>query len=79
MFNVKSKIDLFEAQKNKEKKPMEDSVYFPVMIVKGQESYPALFTKHQIDVAIERADKNPEDAPYKENLIKGFFKKLFKR
>jgi len=77
---MKSKIFLEEEVKNKERRFGSDSFYIPVIIV-NTDGYngtpsekPALFTNSQIDVATERAARNPEDIP--EDIT--FFEHLMK-
>jgi|TARA_E500000318_G_scaffold22530_1_gene22949 hypothetical protein len=64
------KIQLVE---NKERKFGAAEEYFAVWVenTKGKE-YPLLFTDRELRVAIDRAEKNPEDIP-----VKGFFTDLF--
>jgi len=55
---------LFEKEKveNKDRKFGAALEYFPVKFVTtSNENINALFTKHEIDQAIDRAKRNPED------------------
>jgi len=71
---MKSIIHLTESVVNKDKKFAANDTYYPCRVefndgLVGN----ALFTKNQIEVAIERASKNPEDIPEKtfwESLIR---------
>lgn len=58
---------------NKDKKFGAADQYFAVWVEnsKGKE-FPLLFTEREINIAIDRANKNPEDVP-----VKGFFTDLF--
>lgn len=59
---MKSKIYTEEAVENTERKFGECMEYVPVMV----DNKPALFTRYQIDQAIARAERQPEDIPGKE-------------
>jgi len=75
MSKVKSEINMNEAVDNKEHKFGEADVYFPCYINTAEGTVAALFTKDQLEVAIERATKNIEDIdPGKEG---GLFDWLF--
>lgn len=56
---IKSKIFTSEQAENIDRKFGEEINYFPCMI----DNRPALFTRYQIDEAICRAERNPEDIP----------------
>jgi len=58
---------------NKDKKFGAAHEYYAVWVqnTKGKE-YPLLFTERELRVAIDRAEKNPEDIP-----VKGFLTDLF--
>jgi len=58
---------------NTEKKFGAADEYFAVWVqnTKGKE-FPLMFTERELRIAIERAEKNPEDVPKK-----GFFTDLF--
>jgi len=66
----KSVIYTSEAVKNTQRSHMENKVYFYVTIyfdrnprVPNPTPVPAMFTHHQLRVAVERAKANPEDIP----------------
>lgn len=61
MDGIKSTIILSEIIENKEASKRAKSHYLPVYIVDGDICELAFFTDDQINVAIERATKNPED------------------
>ncbi len=70
---MKSKIHLAEKVENKDRRFGSQLEYFPVMVAySGGETSPALFTKSQIEKAIARAERNPEDIPGE-----SFWEKLF--
>ena len=58
---------------NKDKKFGAADEYYAVWVenTKGKE-FPLLFTERELNIAIDRAEKNPEDIPKK-----GFFTDLF--
>lgn len=61
---MKSKIDLNEGVDNKERKFGSTLKYYPAHVIdKDGNELNALFTKDQIDTAIQRALINPEDIP----------------
>ena len=67
-------IYLKEKVENKERKFGSVLTYYPCTIEFGNgEKEKALFTKNQIEVALERGLDNPEDFPKK----KSFWSKLF--
>lgn len=67
MVKVKSVIDISEVLKNSKIKTKNESTkYFPVY-VDGDNPRWALFTRHEIDKAMKRATKNPEDIAYLEH------------
>lgn len=59
---ITSTIILAEEVENLEKHRLANSTYFPCYIKVSEDStVPALFTKHELDNAMTRAKKNPED------------------
>lgn len=71
---VHSKIDKNESVENRDRKFGADPFYFPAYVTKHTgEVVPALFTAEQINVAIERAKKNPEDVQAKATWIDTIF------
>ena len=59
---VRSAIRLAERLPNRQPKFGAQPTYFPVTVVaQNGKKIRALFTENQIDVAIERAYRNPED------------------
>jgi len=70
---VKSKIYQSEKVENKDRKFGENPYYFPAMMhdINGSQ-FPALFTNDQIQVAIDRATRNPEDIE-----TKSFLERIF--
>ena len=69
MSNIEGEVILSEMVNNTEHKFGEQSSYFPVnVIMENGETIPALFTKDQIDTAVERAARNPEDIPKDESF-----------
>jgi hypothetical protein len=60
---MKSTIYADKVVKNKQSKTASRSQYYPCLIVAGSLVHTALFTRNQLDTAIERAGKNPEDVP----------------
>ncbi len=58
-----SKILMTEKVENKERKFGSQLEYYPCKIITPSGEANALFTKNQIEVAIERAARNPEDIP----------------
>lgn len=63
---MKSKIYLKEIVNNKDRKFGSTLAYYPIRIEDEDGVVAnALFTKSQIDKAIIRADRNPEDIPDK--------------
>lgn len=63
---MKSKIDLTEKVKNKDRRFGSAAEYFPVMVhTEIGDQKEALFTADQIRVAVDRAKENPEDLPRK--------------
>ena len=77
MKEIISALDMTEMVENTLHKFGEGKEYFPCYITTTDGfQVPALFTEHQIDEAIERAEKNPEDI--KEDTIeKTFWEILF--
>ncbi len=72
---MKSKIYADEYVKNKESKPAAGNHYYPCKIVINNNTYKGLFTRNQLDVAIARAVRNPEDFP-KETFWNKFWEKF---
>ena len=71
---MKSKLLIEEKVDNDERVFGSNPVYYPAMIINRDESKtPALFTTDQIETAIERAIKNPEDISEKESFLKRLF------
>ena len=60
---MKNVIDTNENVENKERKFGSCLNYIPVMIKIDGKSKEALFTMHELQIAIERAKRNPEDIP----------------
>jgi len=63
---MESRIVIDEVVENTERKFGSDTKYYPCKIeISGKLGYSenALFTRNQIDEAIERAERNPEDIP----------------
>jgi len=65
---MKSKIYADEVVKNKQGKTTSRSRYYPCLIIAGSLIHTALFTRNQLDTAIERAGKNPEDVPVEQSF-----------
>ena len=72
---MKSKIYADEVVKNKQSKTFSKSQYYPCTIITGGVTHNALFTRQQLDIAIDRAWRNPEDVPvalsFWEKLLSG--------
>jgi hypothetical protein len=67
MAKIEGELKTNEKVSNKERRFGESIDYFPVYITTdGDEPVPALFTGNQIKVAIDRAKKNMEDMPSKD-------------
>jgi hypothetical protein len=61
---IQSKLILAEAVPNSRRRTSGAKEYFPVMVVHPQgHVLPALFSAHQLKVAMDRAKEQPEDAP----------------
>jgi hypothetical protein len=74
MSKVKSKVLLEEEVLNTERKFGSDTKYFPAYVkFTDGEHLPAMFTLDQIEDAIERANKNPEDMPKMHKKFLGIF------
>ncbi|MDR2219741.1 MAG: hypothetical protein LBE24_04080 [Methylobacillus sp.] len=54
-------IDLGKAIRNREHKFGESDSYFLCDVIRNGERLPALFTREQVNTALARADRNPED------------------
>ena len=50
-----------EQIKNLDAKRRSNDIYFRVLVWTGMSYQNLLLTKHQLDVAMDRASKNPED------------------
>ncbi len=50
-----------EQVKNLDAKRSSNDIYFRVLVWTGMSYQNLLLTKHQLDVAMDRATKNPED------------------
>jgi hypothetical protein len=50
-----------EQVKNLDAKRSSNDIYFRVLVWTGMSYQNLLLTKHQLDVAMDRASKNPED------------------
>lgn len=72
---IESKIDMSEEVLNKDRTFGSNTCYYPAYIVisEGKE-VPALFTMAQLNIAMERANRNPEDMPKESG---NFFSWLF--
>lgn len=76
---MESQIRTDERVDNKNRKFGSSLIYYPVIIIDdvGKKA-PALFTIHQIEEAMARADANYEDIPEeKKNFIQKIFAELF--
>ena len=72
---IKSNIRLEEVVENKNRKFGANLEYYPTIVCRGNgPAVPALFTENEIETAIIRANKNPEDCPEKE---KTFWQSIF--
>jgi hypothetical protein len=71
---IESKLFLTEEVENTERTFGSQKTYFPLKIQNEDgEISVALFTKDQIDVAIERAGRNPEDIPEDKTFWQSLF------
>lgn len=62
-------IHLNSLVENKNKHPWANDKYYLVYVVDDAgSSFPALFTEHEVGVALSRAIKNPEDSPPKAKI-----------
>lgn len=60
--NLGSKILIIEKVENQDRKFGSAKEYYPVLVItKSGAKVPALFTRSQLKVALERATKNKED------------------
>ena len=74
--NFKSHLYLDEMVDNKERKFGSVNQYYPVIVIDSEgKLQPALFTENEINVAIERAQSNPEDVEKEEK--KSFWEIIF--
>lgn len=70
---MKSKIYIEELVENKDRKFGSALEYYPTRIEdEDGQVFNALFTKNEIEVAMERAEANPEDIP-KVTFLEGLF------
>jgi hypothetical protein len=73
---MKSEIYLSDKVKNKDRHPAANPYYYPINVVfPSGEQRVGMFTLHDIQEAIQRAQKNPEDIP--QGTTKGFWAKVF--
>lgn len=63
MNRTSSYINADRKVENNDRKPMADSVYVAAMVRLNGELVPALFTVEQIQVAVDRADRDTVDCP----------------
>lgn len=63
MKRVHSVIYLKEVVANTDRKFGSDTAYYPAWVDTTVRYVPAVFTAHEIEMAVERAKKNPEDFP----------------
>ena len=66
-YDVKSRLFWKEEVENKERKFGSALSYFPAVLEKDGEEIPMLFTEDDLRRAMERAKKNMEDIPQKED------------
>lgn len=60
-FGVRSRIHTTEALRNGDRSFGSALHYYPAIVVSKGVEHRALFTEDQLNVAIERAARNPED------------------
>ena len=60
-YTVRSRLYMSEQTPNVDRKPAANERYYPVYVRIDSRWKPALLTRDDILVAIERAEKNPED------------------
>lgn len=61
---MKSELRLDEVVSNEDRKFGANMYYYPCIVVDAEgNEHNALFTADQIEVALDRASKNPEDIP----------------
>lgn len=60
-FGIRSRIHTTEAMRNSDRSFGSALHYYPVTILDKGVEHRALFTEDQLNVAIERAARNPED------------------
>jgi hypothetical protein len=65
---IRSRIIMSEAVENTARRFGASDRYYPVYVRRGGEWVPALFTYHELTVAVERATVNPEDIPPRSHL-----------
>lgn len=69
MSKIKSIIHENEKVNNQDRRFGSNLEYFPCLIADGRGNINhALFTKHQINEALKRAKRNPEDIPRDESF-----------
>lgn len=74
---MKSKIYYSEAVSNKDRHFGSEEVYYPCrMVMPDGTEAPALFTRTQLEVAMGRAKKNPEDVPRERSFLEAIFGSL---
>lgn len=77
MLTIHGKVYIEEKIHNKSRKFGANAVYVPAHVEgPGHCAVPALFTLHELEIAMERATLNPEDCKFKQP---GFFARLFHR
>lgn len=74
--SISSRIDLAEKVENQDFRFGQTDHYYPCMVETDAGEKPALFTIDQIEVALERAQANPEDVP-KRGFLSTVFGRIF--
>jgi len=74
---IESVVKADELVSNKDRKFGSADEYFPCFLEKDGEKIPMLFTHSDIQVAVERAQKNPEDISTNDADEGGFFHRIF--
>jgi hypothetical protein len=73
-YDIDSMIRMDEVVENKDHRFGQTTQYYPALIqMEDGKEVPALFTRHQIMEAIERAKANPEDLPETKSLWEVIF------
>jgi len=73
-YAIESRIYLSEVVENQYHRFGQTTQYYPALIqMEDGKEVPALFTRHQIMEAIERAKANPEDLPETKSLWEVIF------